>query len=80
MVNPNIELEEIAVEPMTLKEALAMCDTGWDGDIPESQKSNRLEEWFSPGIYPIPLRCVLVREVVLKPIVASQVHFLPSPT
>ena len=44
MVNPNIELEEIAVEPMTLKEALAMCGTGWDGDIPESQKSNSPEE------------------------------------
>ena len=44
MVRINIDSDEIAVEPMTLKEALAMCGTGWDGDIPESQKSNSPEE------------------------------------
>ena len=43
MASLNFELDEIAVEPMTLKEARAMCGTGWDGDIPESQKSNSTE-------------------------------------
>jgi hypothetical protein len=43
VVSPNFELDEIAVEPMTLKEARAMGGTGWDGDIPESQKSNSTE-------------------------------------
>jgi hypothetical protein len=43
MVSPNFELDEIAVEPMTLKEARAMRVTGWDGDIPETQKSNSTE-------------------------------------
>ena len=43
MVRPNFELDEIDVEPMTLKEATAMGGTGWDGDVPESQKSNSTE-------------------------------------
>jgi hypothetical protein len=43
MISLNFELDEIVVKPMTLKEALAMCGTGWDGDIPESQKSNSTE-------------------------------------
>ena len=43
MVSLNFELDEIVVEPMTLKEARAMGGTGWDGDIPETQKSNSTE-------------------------------------
>jgi Arc/MetJ family transcription regulator len=34
----NFALNQLAVEPMTLKEAIAMGGTGWDGDIPETQK------------------------------------------
>ena len=43
VVSPNFELDEIADDPMTLKEARAMGGTGWDGDIPESQKSHSTE-------------------------------------
>ena len=35
----NFSLNQLAVEPMTLKEAIAMGGTGWDGDIPETQKT-----------------------------------------
>ena len=43
MVRPNFELDEIAVEPMTLKEAIAIGGTVWDVDIPESPKSHSTE-------------------------------------
>ena len=38
----NFALNQLAVEPMTLKEARAMGGTGWDGDIPETQKTTKL--------------------------------------
>ena len=31
----NLALRTLAVEPMTLEEALAMQGTGWDGDLDE---------------------------------------------
>jgi Arc/MetJ family transcription regulator len=37
----NFALNQLAVEPMTLKEATAMSGTGWDGDIPETQKTTK---------------------------------------
>ena len=52
MVRPNFELDEIAVEPMTLKEARAMRVTGWDGDIPETQNQTAPKGELAPKFIP----------------------------
>lgn len=42
----NFALRHLAIEPLSLEEALAMRGMGWEGDL-DAMRTNRIKEWSS---------------------------------